>query len=82
MAQFAKEIETALGRKRYERFRFRQCTHNASESVDTFVTKLKELASTCEFHNMKDVIIHQVIANYNSHEFRTKTAPGENPNIR
>ena len=57
---------------RYERFLFRQCTHEQNESVDTFVTKLRKLAVTCEFTDINDVIIDQVIEKCNSHELRKK----------
>ena len=63
---------------RYERFLFRQCTHEQNESVDTFVTKLRKLAVTCEFTDINDVIIDQVIEKCNSHELRKKLLQEKN----
>ena len=57
---------------RYERFLFRQCSQLAHESVDSFVTRLHKLASTCEFQNAHNVIIDQISEKCNSHELRKK----------
>ena len=57
---------------RYERFLFRQCVNEADEKIDSFVTRLKHLALSCEFTDTDDVIIDQVILQCNSHELREK----------
>jgi hypothetical protein len=47
---------------RYERFVFRQIEQGPAETVDAFVTRLKKAASTCDFTDVEDVIIDQVIS--------------------
>ena len=42
------------------------------ETIDVFVMRLKKLAATCEFTDIDDVIIDQVIEKTNSHELRKK----------
>ncbi|XP_050709686.1 uncharacterized protein K02A2.6-like [Eriocheir sinensis] len=63
---------------RYERFLFSQCVNEANEKIDTFVTKLKRLALSCEFTDTNDVIIDQVIAKCKSHELRKKLLQEKN----
>ena len=58
--------------KRFERFKFRQLSQESSENVDSFVTKLKKLASTCEFADISDAIIDQVIEKCSSSKLRRK----------
>ena len=42
------------------------------ETIDVFVMRLKKLAATCEFTDIDDVIIDQIIEKTNSHELRKK----------
>ena len=58
--------------KRYERFKFKQLTQETSESTDSYVTKLRKLASTCAFTDIDDVIIDQVIEKCASSKLRRK----------
>ena len=45
----------------FERHQFRQATQMPGEGIDSFVTKLRQLAKTCEFDNDEDAIRDQVI---------------------
>lgn len=63
---------------RYERFLFSQCVNEVNEKIDTFVTKLKHLADSCELADLNDVIIDQVIAKCNAHELRKKLLQEKN----
>ena len=57
---------------RYERYLFCQSSQEQHETIDVFVMRLKKLAATCEFTDIDDVIIDQVIEKTNSHELRKK----------
>lgn len=57
---------------RYERFLFGQCVNEPNERIDTFVTKLKNLALSCEYADADDMIIDQVIGKCHSRELRKK----------
>lgn len=61
------EVQTALEKHftpktnvRYERVLFRQVKENAHEDTDSFVTRLRKLAETCEFHDTEDAILDQL----------------------
>ena len=41
----------------YERFVFNSATQKSSESIDEFVLRLRKLAESCEFGNLKDSLI-------------------------
>ena len=41
----------------YERYVFFTCDQQATESVDQYITKLKELASSCDFGNLNEEMI-------------------------
>ena len=45
----------------YEVFKFRQAVQNAGESMDAFHTRLRSLASSCDFHNTEREILSQII---------------------
>ena len=47
----------------YERFVFNSAVQKAGESIDEFVLRLRKLADTCEFGELKDSLIrdHLVI---------------------
>lgn len=45
----------------YERYLFRSCKHEEGQSIDTFVTRLREKAATCEYGQLKDEMIHDKI---------------------
>ncbi|XP_045123822.1 uncharacterized protein LOC123511835 [Portunus trituberculatus] len=62
------EIQTALDKHftpktniRYERVLFRQVRQEECETTDSFVTRLRKLAETCEFHDTEDAILDQLI---------------------
>ena len=57
---------------RYERYLFRQSSQEQHETIDVFVMRLKKLAATCEFTDIDDVIIDQIIEKTNSHELQKK----------
>lgn len=63
---------------RYERFLFWQCSQEQGESIDSFVTRLHKLASTCEFPDANDVVIDQIIVKCNSSELRKKLLQEKN----
>ncbi|KAB7494681.1 hypothetical protein Anas_04246 [Armadillidium nasatum] len=73
------DILTALDSKfspkvsiRYERFLFRKAIQESNESTDSYVTRLKKLAASCDFNNIEDSIIDQVIAKCHSSSLRRK----------
>lgn len=45
----------------YERHIFRQAVQEQGESVDSFVSRLKQLAVTCDFGDHKDDFIHDQV---------------------
>ncbi|KAB7508045.1 hypothetical protein Anas_01959 [Armadillidium nasatum] len=57
---------------RYERFLFRKAIQESNESTDSYVTRLKKLAASCDFNNIEDSIIDQVIAKCHSSSLRRK----------
>lgn len=56
----------------YERFVFRQAGQQAEESVDAFHPHLKDLASTCGFHDEREEIQGQIIQGCASAKFRER----------
>ncbi|KAJ1203527.1 hypothetical protein NDU88_007312 [Pleurodeles waltl] len=56
----------------YERFIFRQARQSADESIDMFYLRLKELATTCAFHNENDKIRGQIIQGCASSKLRER----------
>ena len=62
---------------RYERFLFHQTKQEATESVDTYVTRLKKLASTCEFEDLNDRIVDQVVSYCHDSRIRKKLLESE-----
>ena len=63
---------------RYERFLFWQCSQDKEESIDSFVTRLIKLASTCDYPDANDLIIDQIIVKCNSSELRKKLLQEKN----
>ncbi|KAJ8406532.1 hypothetical protein AAFF_G00301060 [Aldrovandia affinis] len=45
----------------YERYVFRSCKQEEGESIDNFVTRLRERAATCEYGQLKDEMIRDKI---------------------
>ena len=58
--------------KRYERHVFRICVQKDNESIAQYVTRLRSLAKTCEFHNTDDEIVDQIIEKCNSRKLRKR----------
>lgn len=54
----------------YEIFQFRKATQQPNETVDQFVTRLRKLAATCEFHDVSREIKSAVIQNCLSKRLR------------
>jgi hypothetical protein len=57
----------------YEVFKFRQATQNPGENIDSFCTRLRTLASTCEFHNAETEILSQILQGCTSSRLRRKS---------
>ncbi|KAL7648278.1 UNVERIFIED_CONTAM: hypothetical protein RMT77_000184 [Armadillidium vulgare] len=57
---------------RYERFLFRKALQESNESTDAYVTRLRKLAASCDFNDIEDSIIDQVIAKCHSSSLRRK----------
>ena len=57
---------------RYERVLFRKIRQESGETTDTFVTRLRKLAETCEFLDADDAILDQVIEKCYSSQLRRK----------
>ncbi|XP_042869717.1 uncharacterized protein LOC122251687 [Penaeus japonicus] len=67
---------------RYERFIFNSCLQKQGESISAYVTRLRKLATTCEFDKIKscdDIIVDQIIAKCNSHSLRKELL--QEPNL-
>ena len=47
--------------KRYERFKFRQTSQLGSESMDNYVVRLKKLGESCDFADLEDNVLDQII---------------------
>lgn len=56
----------------YERYVFRRTHQQASETLDQYHTRLKQLASTCEFADVSAEIKSQIILNGNSSRLRRR----------
>ena len=54
----------------YEIFQFRKATQQPGETIDQFVTRLRKLAATCEFHDASREIKSAVIQNCLSKRLR------------
>ena len=67
---------------RYERYLFSQSSQEQHETIDVFVMRPKKLAATCEFTDIDDVIIDQIIEKTNSHELQKKTVARKRSHIR
>ena len=46
---------------RYERWKFRCCAQTSTETLDTYVLRLRKLAETCKFADGDDSILDQII---------------------
>lgn len=57
---------------RYERYKFRIVKQLPEESIDTYVTRLRELAQGCAFTDVDDEILTQVIVTCSSNNLRRK----------
>lgn len=56
-----------------ERFHFNKAAQDDGEDFDHFVTKLRNLASTCEFETLKDSLIRdKIVVGINSNETRER----------
>ena len=56
----------------YETYLFRQARQNATETLDQFATRLRQLASTCEFTSVEKEIKSQIILNCSSARLRRR----------
>ena len=56
----------------FETYRFRQATQLSGETIDQFVTRLRQLAAFCEFHNSEREIKAQVIQSCSSTRLRRR----------
>ncbi|KAK3890348.1 hypothetical protein Pcinc_005726 [Petrolisthes cinctipes] len=63
---------------KYERVLFRQVKQESGETTDSYVTRLRKLAATCEFHDTNDAILDQVIEKFYSLEHRRKALQERN----
>ena len=45
----------------YEIFKFRQGSQNSGETIDSFYTRLRTLASTCDFHDADKEILSRIL---------------------
>ena len=61
-----------LTNKFYERYKFRQMKQLSTESVDQFLARLRQQASRCQFADMDQNLLDQVIANCHNPKVRTK----------
>ena len=67
--------------KRYERFLFNKTIQAVNETTDNFVTRLKNLATTCQFNDENDVIIDKIIMSCNSTKLRQKLLAEDDLNL-
>ncbi|CAB3991399.1 hypothetical conserved 1030, partial [Paramuricea clavata] len=56
----------------YERYVFKQTHPTPGESVDSYITRLRTLAETCEFESAENETRDQFVMACSSHGFRTK----------
>ena len=56
----------------FETFKFRQATQALDESIDSFHTRLRSLASHCEFHDTDREILSQIIQGCKNSKLRRK----------
>ncbi|CAB3986536.1 Uncharacterized protein K02A2.6 [Paramuricea clavata] len=56
----------------YERYVFKQTHPTPGESVDSYITRLRTLAETCEFESAENEIRDQFVMTCSSHGFHTK----------
>jgi len=56
----------------FEVYKFRQAKQEAGESIDSFYTRLRTLANTCEFHNKDNEILSQIIQGCTSSRTRRR----------
>ena len=47
----------------YERYVFNSCEQNQGESVDSYVTRLRKVASSCKFWTLTDELIREKLVN-------------------
>ena len=47
--------------QRYERFKFRRTAQSPSENMDSYIVRLRKLGEYCEFHDLEDNILDQII---------------------
>lgn len=56
----------------YEVYQFRQAAQNSDESLDAYLTRLRKLAKTCNFHDTDREICAQIITSCKSNQLRRK----------
>ncbi|XP_066979053.1 uncharacterized protein [Macrobrachium rosenbergii] len=56
--------------KYFERHQFVLASQESGEKIDTFVTRLKKLAATCEFVDIEESLIERIIEGSNSQELQ------------
>ena len=61
---------------------FRLCYQKEGESIDSYLTRLRSLAKTCEFHDVNEELVDQVIEKCHSNKLRKRLLrePGLNIN--
>ena len=47
--------------KHFERHIFRSCTQDSGETIHKYVTRLRTLVETCQFHDTSEEIVDQII---------------------
>lgn len=58
--------------KEYDIYKFRQSKQETGETIDTFHTRLRKLAETCEFENIDNEIKSQIIQSCSSTRLRKR----------
>ncbi|KAI0210788.1 hypothetical protein LSAT2_004428 [Lamellibrachia satsuma] len=63
--------------REYEVFKFHQCEQRADESTDSYCTRLRELAASCQFPEVNREIKTQIITKGNSKKLRIRALSEE-----
>ena len=72
-----KAVQASKQNREYEIYVFRQAKQERNETISAFHTRLRQLAVTCEFHDVDGEIKTQMVQSCSSHKLRTKAL--ENP---
>lgn len=63
--------------KIFERDKFRQARQNAGEPIQLYLTRLRKLAATCDFHNPDEEILQQLVSCGSNSRVREKALQQE-----